>query len=599
MDNTPRYTNVPVYNYNPVQDFTGEQSAIYLGGAYQGTPGPAYYQPPGVPAPPQPAYPQNYAIKYYNPTVNIKDCAQGQASVKEGNIVPGSIETASTPQPSVSQVSRTRTNAAKEAKKDINATGSREGIAKPSKTTGHDEANAGQPKQKDKEIDVADGNLTLQLPAAGTTEEKPPDGGLTAWKVVLACSILNACSTTCVLILSFSKSSMTADLGEDPTESIITACSQIRLLAAPLVAIAIVKFDYRKVSATGSIMVMIGFFVSGFLPSNVSGLVGVFVGAVAGLGLGCWYICAIIPILEYFQRRRMLALILSNLGSLVIIIIILVVYIESLKTEDQMDWKLTFKCMLVPGAVGLFVSYFIPPLQLHMKDNTGRNFVEKTLGVLDLKLFKELALYLVMLLYFFDQFGRSLPQTYVPAMMKDKNFSPLQTIQQLLLLPAGMLSGYIFLYYWKHRQLLAVLLLWGPMDLLVGYLTLQIPAYDKFGWVAVYTVVFGITEEYANSRHEEDDYAAAFYVAASMLIVAGVCALLSRFLLLRRKAKESPPDVDGNENSNEEQNKMNNSENKGQIANERQDEGDDSNIEDVINAADEIVNEIDITDMEY
>ncbi|XP_069138100.1 uncharacterized protein [Argopecten irradians] len=518
MDNTPRYTNVPVYNYNPVQDFTGEQSAIYLGGAYQGTPGPAYYQPPGVPAPPQPAYPQNYAIKYYNPTVNIKDCAQGQASVKEGNIVPGSIETASTPQPSVSQVSRTRTNAAKEAKKDINATGSREGIAKPSKTTGHDEANAGQPKQKDKEIDVADGNLTLQLPAAGTTEEKPPDGGLTAWKVVLACSILNACSTTCVLILSFSKSSMTADLGEDPTESIITACSQIRLLAAPLVAIAIVKFDYRKVSATGSIMVMIGFFVSGFLPSNVSGLVGVFVGAVA---------------------------------------------------------------------------------------------------------------------------GRSLPQTYVPAMMKDKNFSPLQTIQQLLLLPAGMLSGYIFLYYWKHRQLLAVLLLWGPMDLLVGYLTLQIPAYDKFGWVAVYTVVFGITEaivssllnntvpntfgvlntrlvtglfgfaagigkivaspvaEYANSRHEEDDYAAAFYVAASMLIVAGVCALLSRFLLLRRKAKESPPDVDGNENSNEEQNKMNNSENKGQIANERQDEGDDSNIEDVINAADEIVNEIDITDMEY
>ncbi|XP_033750335.1 uncharacterized protein LOC117334686 [Pecten maximus] len=549
-------------------------------GPHQGTQGHGYYQSFGAPAPPQPG--QN--------TVSLRDSALEQNSNNNANRIPGQPTSLSTSnslalQPSTSQPSNSsqRRNM-QQGYNNIQSASSLVAATNKSTRTKRHQSNAGPSKQKGKEIEVADGNLTLELPAAGSTEEQPPDGGAVAWGIVLACTILNACSTTCLMILSFSAESMKDDIGEDETESITTACNEIRLLA--------------------------------------------------GLGLACWYLCAIIPILEYFQRRRLFALVLSNLGSIVSLIIVLVVYVEMTKVGNQMNRTNTLQYLAIPGAVGLAASFFLRPLQLRMNDKTGQSFVEATLGVLNLKLFKDLTLYLVMLVYFFDQFGRGIPNSYITVMMTDKEFSIWEIIIQLFMVPAGNLIGLGFLIFWKHKDLLVVLSLWGPMDLFLGFMSLQLPAFDKFGWVAIYSVLFGITQAIATSllnntvpdafgvinirlvtallgftagvgqivaspaaedaKHEDDDYARPFYVAASMLIIAGVCALLSRYILIRKKSKESASKVNDqvdNEAGGDDDEPGENDE-----SSEPQD--DNSDIAEILNSANEIIEEVDITDME-
>ncbi|XP_033750880.1 uncharacterized protein LOC117335067 [Pecten maximus] len=451
MNNPPGYTNAtvlaPTFNRTQVNaNQTGvmyQESAtqgtqghtynyvpnhIYQDGPYQGAQGHGSYQRFGVPVPPQPVYPQYNGLSGGHNTVSLRERETEQNSNNNANKIPGqpislSTSYSSAPQPSTSQLSNSpQKPKAQQGNKDIKSASNLVTTDKSSNTKGQN-SNSGPSMQKGKEIEVADGNLTLELPAAGSTEEKPPDGGSVAWRIVLACTILNACSTTCLTILLFSAESMKDDIGEDETESITTACKEIRLLAAPVVAIAIVRLDYRKVSCIGSIMVIIGFLVSGFLPSDLTGVIGLFLGGVAGLGLACWYLCAIIPILEYFQSRRLIALMLSNVGSFASVIIILVVYVEMFKVGNQMKWMDTLQYMAIPGAVGLAVSYFLRPLQLKMNDKTGQSFVEVMLGVLDLRLFKELTLYLVMLVYFFDQFGRGIPNSYITVMMTDKEFT--------------------------------------------------------------------------------------------------------------------------------------------------------------------------------
>ncbi|XP_060072124.1 monocarboxylate transporter 4-like [Ylistrum balloti] len=405
-----------------------------------------------------------------------------------------------------------------------------------------------QSTQEGTEIEVADGNLTLELPAAGSTVEKPPDGGVVAWKIVAACGILNACSTTCVLILSLSNSGLKKDFGEDVIDNITTACLKIQHLA--------------------------------------------------GLGLACWYLCSLIPILEYFERKRLRAITISRLCAIVVSIIIFAVYIDLLMKGYMINWRTAFMCMLIPGAVGLSVSIYLQPLQLKMKeDKGGRTFVERTLGISTFQLFKDITFYLVMLAFFFDQFGRGIPADYINALMTDKSFTLMENLIQILLLPFGTLLGAISLFFWKSKGLNVSLLVFGFMDLYVGYLTLQMPAYDKYGWVAVYSITFGITKviiislientipdtfgdrntrivagffgfsaglgelvasmaaEDANNRYKKDEYSAAFYLAASTILAAGVCALSSRFLLIRKMSKavasanENDDDRDGNDAS--------------------------------------------------
>ncbi|XP_021377145.1 monocarboxylate transporter 4-like [Mizuhopecten yessoensis] len=637
----------PSQGYIRHADHTVAPDQIHQGGTDQDTQGPDNYQQHIALPPPQPAFPK-YNDVYISqqpanqPPTSQRKAIQQHSNTNANNIPSQSVSFGNTsirPLPSASQQQRSyQRPRPQQGNKDTEL--SRPDIATVtiSVTKGRRPSRKEQTTKEGTEMEVADGNLALELPAAGSTIEKLPDGGFAAWRVVAACATLNACSSTCLLMLSVDKKGLEVDIGEDETDSITTACTEIRLLAAPLVAIAIVLLGYRKVAIIGSIMVSVGFFISGFLNADLSGLMGVLLGGIAGLGLACWYLCAIIPILEYFEKRRLIALMLTNLGSIVVIIIIIVLLI----TGQSLNWEVTFKCMVIPGVLGLIASFFLQPLELKMKDTSGRTFVQTILGVLDIKLFKDFMLYLVMLLYFFDQFGRGIPLSYITPMMSDKSFSLIAQLIQLLLIPVGSLIGYVAVIFWKSKWLIATLLLWGPMDLFVGFLTLQMPAFDKFGWVAAYSVIFGFTQavvssllnnavpdvfgvhnirivegllgfsaglgeivaspaaEDAISRNDGDEYSAAFYLAASMLLAAGVIALVARYIIVRKTKNNASVSNTGDNDGKEADDDETDGDYRGdktrrETKNRKQHKADNSNGHD----SDVVVEDVDISDTEY
>ncbi|XP_053398410.1 uncharacterized protein LOC128556759 [Mercenaria mercenaria] len=118
-------------------------------------------------------------------------------------------------------------------------------------------------------ISHADGALELEPPAEGTTLESPPDGGLRAWLIVLACTGINALFSILRILIQVCllDDDMSSDTGID-SDTLDEMDEQLTVLSdlyAPLAALVMIFLGYQATVCIGaSVVMVILFFLSYF-----------------------------------------------------------------------------------------------------------------------------------------------------------------------------------------------------------------------------------------------------------------------------------------------------------------------------------------------
>ncbi|KAF8520753.1 major facilitator superfamily domain-containing protein [Hysterangium stoloniferum] len=141
----------------------------------------------------------------------------------------------------------------------------------------------------------------------------PPDGGLTAWLVVLACFLLNFN----ILGIHYSSAHYLLHQFADDSAELIsfigTTLGTLLILIGFPASKFIDMYGFRPVSVVGSILFSGGLVMAGFC-RTVPTLV-VTQGVVVGIGAGMLYIPASIGPVQWFLKRRSFAIGLSSAGA--------------------------------------------------------------------------------------------------------------------------------------------------------------------------------------------------------------------------------------------------------------------------------------------
>lgn len=356
------------------------------------------------------------------------------------------------------------------------------------------------------------------------TVEDPPDGGVWAWIIVLACGVLHLCSELVyyifydtIVIGRFRNLRLVAfDLSPESTYDDFQVFEDVRLAGVFIAAIASVFIGYRVVAMFGSLLVLAGFLSASFVtPGDNIELMGFLVGFLGGLGCACWRFTAIVAVLEYFKKWRMTALILSGFGRVIGIFIgyaILSAPLTKLRDpdttkpdiEDMTHWHIYFKCVCAPAGVAFFTSLVITPLPL-IKDHRHIRDCVDALKLRSLSFCRGGILILTLLVYGLYYFGESLPMTdliyWMDGIFDLKGSGPSFTTEHILiaifLYPCGATIGYIILAFWPAKKRFhGTMITMGSILLILGLLTLQLPMFYSpyVSYVAAYTAILGVLQ---------------------------------------------------------------------------------------------------------
>ncbi|KAL5005544.1 hypothetical protein ScPMuIL_019000 [Solemya velum] len=448
-----------------------------------------------------------------------------------------------------------------------------------------------KPVKQRTERTIETGGLEVQA-ATGNTVHDPPDGGKRAWLIVLACFFINMCNAIIQQLFMLSKDSMNDDLKDAKVAKMTEVYVDMRAISAPIGAIIAVKFGYRILTIVGGILMIFGFFIASFLDNDSIDGIGFLVAGFGGIGGAFWSLAAIVAVLEYFKTKRIRALLAANCGSVVGALIMMLIFVFG---EVKLEWQKTFKAVLAPAGIGIIAGATLVPLKLIMADDSGQTFLARTLGIFSWKLFKKPALFLVMIIFFLENFvgygvalnktkrclvticvaGGQYHQSKITTLIGklDPELEQDEIITIVLVNVAAPLVGLLALFFWKNKELAIVLIWLGPVNLLCGTLANIAPSLDSFGLVLGYVIIYGVCSglfttilnnavpESFGAEHirivegllgfaagvgvicsgpadesinEEYDWESSFHLGGSLLILSGICALVSYYVLKKQ-----------------------------------------------------------------
>lgn len=356
------------------------------------------------------------------------------------------------------------------------------------------------------------------------TVEDPPDGGVWAWIIVLACGVLHLCSElvyyifydTIVIGRLRNVRLVLYSVAPESTYEDFQVFEDVRLAGVMIAAIASVFVGYRIVAVFGSVLVLAGFLSASFVnPGDNIELMGFLVGFLGGLGCAFWRFTAIVAVLEYFKKWRLTAIILSGFGRVIGIFIGYAILAEPLRKlrdadstkadiESMTHWHIYYKCVCAPAGVAFFTSMAISPLPL-IKDHRHIRDCVDALKLRSLSFCRAGILLLTLTVYGIYYFGENLPMPYMIYWM-DRLFDPLGsgdrfTTEHILiaifLFACGVTVGYVILAFWPSKKKFhPTMITMGCILLVLGLLTLQLPMFHSpyISYIAAYTAILGAAQ---------------------------------------------------------------------------------------------------------
>ncbi|XP_069137624.1 monocarboxylate transporter 12-B-like [Argopecten irradians] len=422
------------------------------------------------------------------------------------------------------------------------------------------------------------GDLNLEGPTSGSRGSvySPPNGGCRAWMLVLACFVINLCNAVVSLMLvSNIIRDFTNEFGSDKANDIAEAFTVVRKIGVVVAAILMVPLGYRIVGIIGCGMYGVGLFVSSWLTKDQDDFAAFLLGGLSGLGSSFLLLTAIVPPLEYFSSKRLRAISIVRIGEIIGHTVILFVYIPlSIVKEAHYKWEINFRYQLIPVGVALLCCATLKPLELK-SSNSKTNLVSRLAGTVDWKLFKDLVLYLILILIFMDHIGKPMSRKQYISLLEEMESDDINAKIITVIIPyLGEVAGLILMVLcccWKNRKIGTVLILIGVINALIGILACVAPSLKTFGLVAMFGALFGVSKGVFNTlldssvpdifgrghvriveglfglmigiaqlvispayeeildTYEKDPWKMGFYVGGGVLIASGVLAILTRF----------------------------------------------------------------------
>ncbi|XP_053397541.1 uncharacterized protein LOC128556419 [Mercenaria mercenaria] len=319
-----------------------------------------------------------------------------------------------------------------------------------------DDASSPVPDEADgpgETISHGDGALELEPPEEGATLESPPDGGLRAWLIVLACTGINAllgilriliqvCLLDVVMVMS-SETGIESDTLGEMSEQFI-ALSDVY---APLAAFVMIFFGYRATICIGASVVMTTLIILSYLgDDDTENFIKFLLYGPTAIGMSFIQLGALIPVLEYFTTKRMKALFLSKLGNFVGEFILMVILIEGAFTGESkvtVEWRDFLRgCSGLCIGIGL-LGLTLKELKLKMKDDESVTFVQRTLGLTKKDILRNVLLWSTCAVYFFYQWGIVTPQGIFADQDTTKQLSSIDNLPKALFYGLSPILGLI------------------------------------------------------------------------------------------------------------------------------------------------------------
>ncbi|XP_069138020.1 monocarboxylate transporter 12-B-like [Argopecten irradians] len=404
------------------------------------------------------------------------------------------------------------------------------------------------------------------------------ESGIKRRKILISvgCTLINFCQSVVFAMAILGK--INSDLSEEQADDIRMALVITRRLGVPVASLLMIGLGYRVVGIMGCSFVGLGLFIAAWVPRVAVGGIGFLVGGVAGIGFALLSLTVIVPILETFKKHRLRYVVLVRSADAVAAILFACI---TFIPEINIDWRILYRYQLIVMVIAGAACVLLKPVTEQTPVDKSQG-VRRLLGLTDYSIFKDVALYLLMVVYFMDQVGKPIPVFELKSILQDpmKQFGDDLSVQIIVILPfVGVLVGLLSLVFWHRFSLVDVLWLLGPVNILSGLLTFQAPALSKVAWVAVYAVTFGmasgvfialvdnvIPHAFGKQRirivegilglasgvghvislqisdtldtRSTIGYESSFYLSGSALLTSGLLAVGFRFVLLRKKVKK-------------------------------------------------------------
>ncbi|XP_060556487.1 uncharacterized protein LOC132717110 [Ruditapes philippinarum] len=241
---------------------------------------------------------------------------------------------------------------------------------------------------------------------------------------------------------------------------------------APLALFLMSKSSYRTTVAVGSLLICVAFANISFLNKGPEGTISwywqVWLCGPVALGVSCLKLGAMIPVLEYFKRDRMKALVITRIGT-----VLGASATIGIKFADSLSWRTLFRInagLCVPCLAIAFILKDIVITEKMKKENdrnekTNENkeededkkgcsgiikeFLKNTFRI---PVLKDKTFWITVVVFFFFSFGTSLPTFSLPeisSQMQEQLAPPVDSFYEVLSANVGTLLGLILTYLLK------------------------------------------------------------------------------------------------------------------------------------------------------
>ncbi|OWF56144.1 uncharacterized protein LOC110450958 [Mizuhopecten yessoensis] len=288
----------------------------------------------------------------------------------------------------------------------------------------------------------------------------PPDGGSKAICIVISCSVIKMCV---IAIQSICDKSVMMVIGRSENKRLQEILVSAQTVALPLIGLLMTRYGYRIVGFIGCSMVIVPLFALTWIPHSSYRECYYLLYCIAGLGFTFLNLTSIVPILEYFHRKRMLALFMYSVVTLLSAILFDVVLKD---TEFELKIVFSIYQLIAMMTAGIACSAIVP---LTLDVEIGDKWINRLIGLEDLALMKDSMLYLLLVFTFLFFIGKGFgDQSKFAYPGKQDGYEKVV----LLLVPLlGQLLGYLWAVCLRNTVESVLFLFSGVVVLLAAVLT--------------------------------------------------------------------------------------------------------------------------------
>ncbi|XP_046581724.1 monocarboxylate transporter 4-like [Haliotis rubra] len=176
----------------------------------------------------------------------------------------------------------------------------------------------------------------------------------------------------------------------------------------------VLLFGYRCTALAGSLVVGLGILGAYFCDHSNIVLVSFLYGVLTGIGQNMIYVSSLSAVMEYFKRKRLIALTLLSIGNLLVIVPFVLLMVLVFPSAGMVNSRSYFILQFAVTGLLIPVSLMLKPLHLRIKGPAGGSLISRQLGIQGLTIYKKPVLYTVTLTFFFWDGGFEIINKKVP-----------------------------------------------------------------------------------------------------------------------------------------------------------------------------------------